>query len=78
MGEQCQCAAAATGRPQADANRMAHGVQRDFSCLVAICDRQLNSLTAADELMRAHFARARAAAAQGLKLSQDLIDILGR
>jgi hypothetical protein len=65
-------------RPDIDVLGAAEAVQRDFSDLVAMFDRQLDSLRANDSRARSHVGRAKAAAERGLQLSRELLDTLGR
>jgi hypothetical protein len=57
----------------ADAAKM---VQRDFTALLRVLDKQLASLSAGESDRRSHIAEARIAAKRGLKLSEQLIEIL--
>jgi hypothetical protein len=54
----------------------AMAVQRDFADLVRIFDRQLAGLWSGNGAARAHFAKAKAAAERGLRLSLELIEAL--
>jgi hypothetical protein len=51
-------------------------VRRDFDALVDVFDRQLAILSANESENRSHVTKAKAAAERGLKLSQQLIQIL--
>jgi len=59
-----------------DAAVVAESLQRDFARLIAIFDRQLDS--AADGGSTVAVSSARGAAQRGLKLSQELAEILQR
>jgi hypothetical protein len=55
---------------------VAETIQADFIDLLDIFDTQLAGLSDADGVMRSHIAEARSAAARGLQLSRQLIEIL--
>ena len=54
----------------------AKAVRRDFADLVTTFDRQLAGLQSGEGAARAHFAKAKAAAERGLRLSLELIETL--
>ena len=67
-------ATAATKCADTEVSRVAQSVRRDFADLVAIVEQQMCGLSDSECLARSHLAKAKEAAARGLKLSQDLID----
>jgi len=54
----------------------ADSIEADFSDLIAILDRQLASLPAAETQARSHIQQAKAAAERGLRVSQELSSIV--
>lgn len=54
----------------------AEQVHRDFTALLRVFEEQLASASADDSLRRSPIAQARAAAERGLKLSEQLIEML--
>jgi hypothetical protein len=58
------------------ATDVARSVERDFTDLVAIFDRQLDGLPSGDSVTRRHVVAARSAAERGLRLSRKLISKL--
>jgi hypothetical protein len=59
--------------PDDDSTNVARAVERDFTDLIAIFDRQLANLPIEDATARRHIAAARTAARRGLKLSRELL-----
>lgn len=60
-----------------DASIAAQSVRSDFSELVALFDRHLDALADGDSRARKQISKARAAAERGLKLSHELIALMG-
>ena len=58
-----------------DSEFVAQSIRADFSDLVAIFDSQLTGLSEADAKTRSHIVEARSAAARGLLLSSNLIEV---
>ena len=63
-------------RPSFDAAFVTESVRKDFSGLIAVFDRQLESAPQVNGEVRSTIADARAAAERGLRLSEQLIEIL--
>ena len=61
---------------QGDAASIAQTLQRDFIGLIAIFDRQLANKSAARGKALSKIADARAAAQRGLRLSEELVELL--
>jgi hypothetical protein len=61
---------------QDDAASVARSLQKDFIGLIAIFDRQLANGSAVRQEAQSKISDARAAAERGLKLSQELVDLL--
>ena len=61
---------------EADPEFVAHSIRADFDILVTVFDRQLSKLPEGDAKLRSHIVEARSAAARGLQLSGQLIEVL--
>ena len=61
---------------QDDAISVAHSLQEDFVGLIAIFDRQLASISVAGSEVRSKISHAKTAAQRGLRLSQELAEML--
>lgn len=64
------------GSRPADASFAAESVRSDFSGLIEIFDRHLDTLADGDSRARRHIFEARAAAERGLRLSYELIALM--